>query len=254
MEMLPTPSQAKEFKLAVYPSLDDCAFAGRKIDPFIPLPNSEAFQFLRERLILRHRCTLHLSSGRVFEPQPSMILPQLYLSDQYTATSPQILDDLGITHILSLTGSDIFLNTGDRFKRLWIRLEDISTENLSIRLPETTEFIKNALAGGETCRLLVHCVWGMSRSASVIIGYLIASQYMAYDDALAFVKARRPIVRPNRGFERQLRAWEMERRREIENALEVGLRGLDLEREAYDRETASHGEVRDLVHVSDIVV
>jgi hypothetical protein len=43
-----------------------------------------------------------------------------------------------------------------------------------------------------------------SRSASVVAAYLIATRRLSAPDAVAFVKKRRRIVRPNTGFMRQL--------------------------------------------------
>ena len=48
---------------------------------------------------------------------------------------------------------------------------------------------------------------GVSRSASVVCAYLIATSDMSAAAALAFVKARRGIVSPNIGFVRQLDAY-----------------------------------------------
>lgn len=54
--------------------------------------------------------------------------------------------------------------------------------------------------------VLVHCVAGMSRSASLLLYYM--HKYCGYNDldkALAYVQQRRPIVQPNSGFMRQLK-------------------------------------------------
>ena len=56
--------------------------------------------------------------------------------------------------------------------------------------------------------MLVHCVQGISRSASVVLAYLIKYEGMSTDAAVALVKRRRGIANPNAGFLRQLRAYE----------------------------------------------
>jgi atypical dual specificity phosphatase len=48
---------------------------------------------------------------------------------------------------------------------------------------------------------------GISRSATVVCAYLIATMRMSPDEALAAVKAKRGIVCPNLGFLRQLEAY-----------------------------------------------
>jgi hypothetical protein len=48
---------------------------------------------------------------------------------------------------------------------------------------------------------------GMSRSASVVIAYIMKSLKYDYLTALDFVRAKRPIVMPNYGFEKQLQFY-----------------------------------------------
>ena len=53
------------------------------------------------------------------------------------------------------------------------------------------------------------CALGMSRSATIVIAYLMKSRGMSLKDSLALVKSRRPIVRPNDKFMKQLREYEI---------------------------------------------
>jgi hypothetical protein len=57
-------------------------------------------------------------------------------------------------------------------------------------------------------RVLVHCVHGQSRSAAVVIAFLMWSSGQTYDICLQAVRACRPRVQPNSGFELQLRLLE----------------------------------------------
>ena len=61
----------------------------------------------------------------------------------------------------------------------------------------------------------MHCFQGKSRSASVVIGYLMQQQQMSYLDAVDFVKAKRSVVAPNIGFALQLKKFERALRAEI---------------------------------------
>lgn len=49
---------------------------------------------------------------------------------------------------------------------------------------------------------------GQSRSAAVVVAYLMASRGCGYDRALDVVRRARPTVRPNLGFELELRRLE----------------------------------------------
>ena len=74
---------------------------------------------------------------------------------------------LGITHVLSVC-PDHPANPEDR-NHLCIPVQDSEFENLLVHLPIACSFIQTALdAGG---KVLVHCVMGISRSATVICAY-----------------------------------------------------------------------------------
>uniref|UniRef100_A0A0K0F8E9 Protein-tyrosine-phosphatase n=1 Tax=Strongyloides venezuelensis TaxID=75913 RepID=A0A0K0F8E9_STRVS len=59
--------------------------------------------------------------------------------------------------------------------------------------------------GGKT---LVHCVAGVSRSATLVIVYLMKHERMSLRQAYQYVKAKRPIIRPNVGFWKQMVDYE----------------------------------------------
>ncbi len=59
--------------------------------------------------------------------------------------------------------------------------------------------------------MLVHCQQGQSRSAAVVVSYLMRTRGLDYDDAFELVCSRRPQVLPHMfQFEEQLRQWRGE--------------------------------------------
>jgi atypical dual specificity phosphatase len=50
----------------------------------------------------------------------------------------------------------------------------------------------------------VHCLMGISRSATVVSAYLVATKKIPGANAIAFVQKKRPIACPNLGFRKQL--------------------------------------------------
>lgn len=56
--------------------------------------------------------------------------------------------------------------------------------------------------------MLVHCLMGRSRSAAMVLGYLVAHHGLTLEEALYQLRQARPHVQPNRGFLRQLRDFE----------------------------------------------
>ena len=69
-----------------------------------------------------------------------------------------------------------------------------------------TAAIERGLGGGG---VLVHCMQGRSRSATLVAAFLVRSGRAATLDAAAqAIVAARPIVSPNAGFVARLRAFE----------------------------------------------
>ncbi len=56
--------------------------------------------------------------------------------------------------------------------------------------------------------MLVHCEFGVSRSATVVAAYLMHARGCGVDAALQFLRTRRPKVKPNPGFLEELQRLE----------------------------------------------
>ena len=77
------------------------------------------------------------------------------------------------------------------------------------------EFMEDAVKNGKG--VLVHCVYGVSRSSTLICAYLIAKKRLTVQQAIALVKEKRPQAEPNKGFLIQLQVlWEQLRKKEEE--------------------------------------
>ena len=136
------------------------------------------------------------------------IVPRLYLCSDSAATNKEVIDFKHITHIINVT-----FNIPNVFEPLIVYqnivVKDLEDENLSEHFSSTYEFIEKALNENASNNVLVHCNAGISRSASIVISYLLQKRKFAnYKDAYAYVKARRPIIYPNEGFVQQLIALE----------------------------------------------
>ena len=58
--------------------------------------------------------------------------------------------------------------------------------------------------------MLVHCHAGISRSATIVIAYLMKALSMTLEEAYKLVKSRRPRIKPNQAFISQLMEYEKE--------------------------------------------
>jgi hypothetical protein len=73
-------------------------------------------------------------------------------------------------------------------------------------LREMVEFVESNRRAGRTT--YVHCRNGVSRSGLVIVAYEMKKNRWTRDEALAFVRTRRDITRPNRAFMERLLDWQ----------------------------------------------
>jgi protein-tyrosine phosphatase len=83
---------------------------------------------------------------------------------------------------------------------------DDPKEQLSRYFKECLEFVHSALAEGGI--VLVHCFAGVSRSASVVLAYLMRHHSMTLTKAVTLVRNKRSWINPNPGFVVQLRRFE----------------------------------------------
>ena len=130
------------------------------------------------------------------------IIDNIYLGDFRTADNMDILRQYNITHIINCA-----FNLPNKFpneityKRLDLR--DEPDQPLIERLEEAYEFIKE----NKDKNIFVHCVFGKSRSASVVIFYIMKEKKINFQEAKNFVKNIRSIVEPNSGFELELNKY-----------------------------------------------
>lgn len=108
---------------------------------------------------------------------------------------------LGITHIVSVCTD--CTSTGPN--HLVIAVDDNEYEDILAHIPKAIAFIDRALE--EDGRVLVHCVMGVSRSATIVAAYLMKTREWDVMKALEYIKARRPQVHPNYGFFKQLQIY-----------------------------------------------
>ena len=87
-----------------------------------------------------------------------------------------------------------------------ITLADNCMEAIIPKIRETKDFIDSSLRAGG--KVLVHCNDGMSRSASLVIAYIMQTYGLDFKTALNHVQQRRFCVQPNDGFEQQLKEFE----------------------------------------------
>ncbi|CAF0847187.1 unnamed protein product [Adineta ricciae] len=137
-----------------------------------------------------------------------LIDDRIWLGDFDAMINIIALDRLNITHILSVINSDLPTDINGKYTRKHIRVEDVETTDLLIEFDACYDFISNALAENETNNVLIHCLAGVSRSATIACMWLMRRYKLSADVALKRLTAARPVVHPNLSFAAQLYLFE----------------------------------------------
>jgi protein-tyrosine phosphatase len=110
-----------------------------------------------------------------------------------------MLSKLGITHVVNCAAdySENYLQAkGVQYKSY--HLKDHVREDISCVFYDAIDFIANARKQGG--KLYVHCVQGISRSATIILAYNIFTEKITYQEAYAYLKEKRACINPNMTF------------------------------------------------------
>lgn len=116
-----------------------------------------------------------------------------------------MLKSLNITHILTVCDC-LSPKFPDQFTYKVVLVMDDPAERLCKHFKECVEFVHEAIASGGT--VLVHCFAGVSRSATIVIAYLMRFHAMSLQKAMMHVRSKRSWINPNPGFMAQLRRYE----------------------------------------------
>ncbi|XP_040905367.1 protein phosphatase Slingshot homolog 2-like isoform X1 [Toxotes jaculatrix] len=208
--------------------------------PYEPPSVSE----LQEFLLADRRPTGHVNQ----------VWPNLYIGNEVAARDKGTLHSLGITHILNAAhgppnpgpGPCFYVNTGPRFYRdmtvdyYGVEADDAIEFILSPFFYPTARYIRAALAMGG--RVFVHCLMGVSRSATLVLAFLMIAEGLRLQEAVAAVRPHRDIC-PNPGFLQQLRSLDRSLERERRRRQQAQTLGLSSQEE----ETPSLTELRQIL-------
>jgi protein tyrosine phosphatase len=95
---------------------------------------------------------------------------------------------------------------------MYINIYDSEDSHIEQYFDQTFAFIENHIKRGEN--VLVHCWAGVSRSATIVLNYMLRKFYekrnrnvcacRAFSRALEYAVSERPVVNPNNGFKYKL--------------------------------------------------
>lgn len=135
----------------------------------------------------------------------SNIIDGIYLGTEWNASDEAELKDKNIGYVLNVTTEiDNFFPASFIYKN--IRVHDCGEEKMLQHWEDSIRFLTQAVARNKG--VLVHCRMGVSRSASVVIAYIMKQKQWDLETAYRYVKEKRPCIRPNDGFMKQLNEYQ----------------------------------------------
>ncbi|XP_057704099.1 dual specificity protein phosphatase 13-like isoform X4 [Corythoichthys intestinalis] len=151
---------------------------------------------IKQLELILDSCTLELNAV-------DEVWPNLYIGNIAIAQNKKSLSKLGITHILNAAhskqgsiGDQHFY--GNVCVYCGVPAEDSDHFDLSQYFKLASDFIHRGLKYDQG-KVLVHCIMGVSRSATLALAYLMMRQHLSLQDALRHLVQKRAIY-PNRNF------------------------------------------------------
>lgn len=129
------------------------------------------------------------------------IIPQkLYFGNAILARNDDELKKMNIKVIIDLIDyikpEDVIKHTNE-FEYINVPVADFPDNNINWA-EKLADIIEKRIKENKV--VYVHCVQGMSRSASLILYYLITREHKTFKEAFDFVKSVRPVLCPTFGF------------------------------------------------------
>lgn len=141
---------------------------------------------------------LHEHSPHMFK-----IIDNLYLGAYYNAHNDRELKSFGIKTIVNLARE---VPECEFSGIATIKFDWLDQHNFDIK--SELDAVLDVIHSRISEPVLVHCRAGVSRSASVVIAYLMKYRDMPFDDAHKHVKMMKPNINPNIGFMKVLKEYK----------------------------------------------
>ncbi|DBA00854.1 TPA: hypothetical protein N0F65_008497 [Lagenidium giganteum] len=156
---------------------------------------------LVEELVARQR-THPATDG--FSPAAKIGELSLHIGSAATFEDTAYLAQHGISAAVSLGTGNIAPQSFDVHT---VDILDMEHELIIVHFQACLDFLRKHVLENKR-GVLVHCVYGQSRSATICVAFLMATQQMSLQAAFDAVQHARPCIYINPGFLRQLQLFE----------------------------------------------
>lgn len=148
-----------------------------------------------------------------FYYSPTEIINNLYLGSSFNAFDIEELNNKNINTIINVTQEiDNYHQENTNITYHKYPIKDNNLDDITEILENSYQVIDEHLERGDV--ILVHCYMGASRSASVVIYYLMKKFNLGYESAKTMVCTKRQLVNLSKKFDQTLK--------DLESSIELG--------------------------------
>ena len=145
---------------------------------------------------------------RLLMTEPTHVIDNIYIGNSLNASNYYELIDNEITHVINVS-EEISNYFPEEIEYLRIPVSDTNDASLDNYYAKALEFINNIdHFNGKNNNVLIHCFMGSSRSATIVVLYLMKVKNMSFDAAYKYLKRLRPVVNMNITFAEELQDVE----------------------------------------------
>ena len=152
-------------------------------------------------LIILFISTITLLFGQE-EDSMHYILDNLYLGDVLAAENETYLKSFNISIVINCAYEHI--SEYEDLKAYELKLTDHFPQELFPTFETAYEIIKQY---NQERKIFIHCMSGVSRSASLVIFYIMKEKKWDYDKSFEYVRNIRTFIDPNTYFVQQLKEY-----------------------------------------------
>lgn len=138
----------------------------------------------------------------IFFSEPTHIIDNIFLGSAFNAASYKTLKKLDIKIIFNITHEISPYYQND--KEFIYHQYGIYDNNQTSIEKKLDDIYNNIIKYDKKSNIFIHCYMGASRSVSVVIYYLMKKHYMSFDDAIKYIKDKRPIANISYRFAKDL--------------------------------------------------
>ena len=169
--------------------------------------NDDANRFVKVKRIFESLD--RYSKMTYFFGDPTLIIDNIYLGSAFNACNKEFIDNNKIGLIINIT-PDInnYFDYDESIEYLSYPIYDNNIDDIEPFLETSFNKLIHFIENNPNKKILIHCFMGASRSATILLYYLIKKHKYNLNDAITFIKEKRNVVNLSNKFYLTLKKYE----------------------------------------------